>query len=454
LQVSILILQKMDSEIEKRLNFIKTQLPKLILERNAEFAGYKEVETKAELNSHLDGFMSAIYNMELTVQSPKGEIELHHVVVKIMKGDENFRTLAKSELMCSNEVFIYKSVVPYFKKYLKDNNVTTLCADEWWTPRIFFADYDIFPGLSDLKETILAMENLKPKNFVIPPGIDLSEDHLRIMIKNIAYYHSVSYAMRIKNDPKLKEFEKSIIPLSFFAPNGEELGSYKRLFTVGLTRVFNMIEKDPQYQFDKKFYEAVKSFKDKHFGKIMTLMERFLKKDDTWSIVLHGDYNRNNVLFKYDNNGQCDAIKMIDFQEVRFGTPVIDLVFFMYMNLHYELRDKVWDNLLNLYHTTLTEGITAILKCDKNDERLKPYSFAEFIKHFAAHSFYGVIICCHYVPWIASSKEEFEKIAHHFETNMNGDEFFQICQTAGGLEVDTRLFSILKHAYENYGFPE
>lgn len=376
---------------------------------------------------------------------------LHNVILKIMKGDDNFRSLSKSLQMCSNEVEIYKQIIPFFKKYLKDNNATLFNPDDWWTPKVYFADTGVFPALSDGKETLVALENLKTSGYRMGPKIDLDEAHLRLMIKNIALYHSLSYALRIKQDPALEELAKKLEPISFLSKNGEELESYKRLFTVGMERFFNLIDKDSKYHFSQDFLADVDNFKRKFFATPMKQMEKFLKKDDTFSLILHGDYVRNNVLFKYagaDGFENPKGIKMYDFQEIRFATPVIDIAFFMYMNIHQSQRDQLWDLLLQYYHDTLIASLTDILKCEASDPRLTPYNFTNFQNHFEKHAFYGVMVCLHYVPWIASPEEDTQKIAHWFETDMNSKEFYEITQICGGTEVDDRIVSIVKHASE------
>lgn len=374
---------------------------------------------------------------------------MHHVILKIMKGDDKFRELAKSTLMCKNEVTVYRDIVPFFRKYLRDSNSTLFNPDEWWTPRVYFADYGIFPELGDSEETIVALENLKYSGYRMGPKIDLDEDHLRLMIKNIALYHSMSYALRIRADPKLEKLSGSLAPFSFLSPEGEELGSYKRLISVGIQRLVNLVDNNEKYQFDDEFVANVKKLKEKHMKTPMIVMEKFLKRDNVFSIILHGDYVRNNVLFKYDEAEGFDnprGVKMYDFQETRYATPVIDIAFFMYMNTPSKLREKLWDSLLLYYHENLIESLTSLLKCDKSDERLKPYSLENFLEHFAQHAFYGVAICLHYVPWIACPEEECAQIAHWFETDMNGDEFFNITQVCGGVAVDRRITGIVKHA--------
>lgn len=67
----------------------------------------------------------------------------------------------------------------------------------------------------------------------------------------------------------------------------------------------------------------------------------------------------------------------------------------MYGNMPLSLRTELWDNLLALYHETLIVSLTDILKCNKNDDRLKPYSLDKFLKHFSEYAF----ICFWHHDW-------------------------------------------------------
>ena len=137
-----------------------------------------------------------------------------------------------------------------------------------------------------------------------------------MMIKNIASYHAVSYAMKIRKDATLQTLADGLTPISFMTSDNQELESYKHLFTIGMQRVFEYLDTTPEHQKDTKFVATMKSFKDQFYDKPLILMERFLKQDE-FSVILHGDYNRNNVLFEYLNEDGFDDpinIKMIDFQ--------------------------------------------------------------------------------------------------------------------------------------------
>lgn len=373
------------------------------------------------------------------------------MIVKIMKGDQDFREATKSSTQCSNEVYVYKEVIPYYQKFL-DASGSSLKAD--WTPKIYYADYKIFPELSDARETILALENLSPFGYRLGPRTDLNEKHLRMMIKHIATYHSVFYAMKIKKDPMVEKLAQGLIPLSFLHKDGQQLESYRILYTIALERFFRVVADSPKLQENKKFVEKVEKLKAQYQDRPMVLMQKFLETDDVFTLILHGDYNRNNVLFKYgqpEGFDEPESIKMIDFQECRYASLSNDLSFFMYMNSTPSIRDAIWDSLLELYHETLMKSLTEILKCTQDDERVKPYGFTNFLNHFKKFAFYGTMIGIHFIPWMACPEDECHKLSHLFETDIKGPELHALLQVCGGADVDERITSNTVHAF-NKGY--
>lgn len=364
-----------------------------------------------------------------------------------MKGDQSFRDSTQSSLQCCNEVYVYKNIIPSFTKFVAESR-SKVPTD--WVPRPYFADYGHFPEMSDDFETILAMENLKPIGYRHGPRIDLTEAHLRLMLTNIATYHAVNYAMKIKDPAQMNELRAGLKPFSFLSKEGKELDSYKVAFTIGLKRFFPLVENDQKYHEIDGFLNSVQNFKNKHFHQITVMMQNLINPDDVYSLINHGDYNRNNCLFKY---GQAEgheaptAVRMFDFQEVRFTTPVTDLTFFMYMNTPTELRERCWDEFVKLYHNTMFTSLIDLLKCSADDPRIQPYNFENFMRHFQKYAFYGVMICIHFVPWMACSEEECAQMSHLFETDLHNPELERLQCVVGGKDVDDRLMGIVVHAF-------
>lgn len=136
------------------------------------------------------------------------------------------------------------------------------------------------------------------------------------MTKYIAEMHSMTYALRIKKDSNLKNLIDNMIPLPFLCGDGER-NLYKSLYDVGFRRFFEYYDKIKLLKCTEKQQQDVNNLRTKYEHNPCLLLEQFLRIDDTFSVILHGDYNRNNVLFKYESESGYDNpidVKMIDFQ--------------------------------------------------------------------------------------------------------------------------------------------
>jgi hypothetical protein len=66
--------------------------------------------------------------------------------------------------------------------------------------------------------------------------------------------------------------------------------------------------------------------------------------------------------------------KMIDFQLARYGSPVLDIMFFIYSCTTQDLREQYFDDLLKTYHDNLSQIVKDL---GSNPEYLFPFSALE-----------------------------------------------------------------------------
>lgn len=159
------------------------------------------------------------------------------------------------------------------------------------------------------------------------------------MVKPIAEYHAMSYVLRIQKDPHFKELVDQIVPLPFrdeSNPNDDKTNLYKVLYRVAFDRFFEYydrlkLKKSIEVD-DEKLEFNLKKLREKYYKDPTKLLEsiredfKLNSSDSNFAAILHGDFNRNNVLFrykqlpseeKYDSNIPTDAV-MIDFQVNKF----------------------------------------------------------------------------------------------------------------------------------------
>lgn len=313
-----------------------------------------------------------------------------NVVVKLMKPPSSpVRTRMDADYQFINEVFIYKNVIPTFLVKLQDK--FRKIEKNLWCPQVYLTEIGTYRDLSDATETILAMENLTQKGFRLGPRINLTTEELTLMTRAIAQYHACSYALRINNDPDLERLIEGIVPYKYEDKSGDA-SAFNKPYSTALERIFTYLDRNPE-KIDSEIFGRNLNFLKTNYGDApIKLMNRFLRTDNVFSVILHGDYNRNNVLFKYEQNTAVD-LRFIDFQEVKYGSPAVDLSFFMYMNIHPSLfTSGLNEKLVRLYHEHLIESLCELLDCDKQDARLSTYGWDKFYQHFKQFALYGAMV--------------------------------------------------------------
>lgn len=92
-----------------------------------------------------------------------------------------------------------------------------------------------------------------------------------------------------------------------------------------------------------------------------------MKPVEPFAILCHGDYLRNNIAFRYDNDGKAIEAMMFDFQTMLYASPMIDLCTFMAVSTGYEVRDKYFWDIFATYHDSLTSTFLAQSDGHAND---------------------------------------------------------------------------------------
>uniref|UniRef100_A0A336MQW0 CSON002738 protein n=1 Tax=Culicoides sonorensis TaxID=179676 RepID=A0A336MQW0_CULSO len=167
--------------------------------------------------------------------------------------------------------------------------------------------------------------------------------------------------------------------------------------------------------------------------KPVKLLDKF-REIDEFAVLVHGDFNRNNLMFKHDEGGRVIDMKTLDFQQVRYGSPCLDLAFFMYLNIQPNDRTQIWSKLLEMYHEKLLSNTSKILNVSPFDSIFDPFRFDKFMNHCQRFYLYGAII------------SETEKIAQLFHENMFDEKYRKFALMVGGELANETIVETMKHA--------
>lgn len=133
-------------------------------------------------------------------------------------------------------------------------------------------------------------------------------------------------------------------------------------------------------------------------GRMYDIMFNTVHCSDTqWMVIGHGDLWVNNLMFKYNELAEVDDVKFIDLQTLRYTSPVIDILHFLYTSTEYVTREEHMEQLLNDYHESL---FTTIQSYNIEDENSK---CGQLIKNIIQNELdlrfmYGLGICMWLMP--------------------------------------------------------
>lgn len=334
-----------------------------------------------ECSNGLDGFMSALYTvqLDLTIADRK---QTEVVLVKFMKGTEEFRESSNSYIQFANEIFAYAEILPAYEHLLRTSHLSSDVVTNW-VPRCYFAKFGQVDRLGSGRESVLALKHLKGDGYQLGPRLTLRRDQLEAMVGLIGPFHALGYATRILQPQVHERLRSGIVEMPFISKSGR--GVFDVLYRVAFDRFYEFYDRKKVELLsaakDEGFGAAIERLREKYFANPTQLLERIRTQsyaedqpDSYFATFLHGDYNRNNVLFHYGSDDKVDGIRTIDFQELRFSTTAIDLSFFMYMNSPAEGREEIFGGLLRKYHRHMIEMLELVLwrnKAELSEERVE-----------------------------------------------------------------------------------
>ncbi|KAH8343282.1 hypothetical protein KR059_007729 [Drosophila kikkawai] len=439
------------------------------IERYLVYDIFKYFGSGAELEAHsvecsngLDGFMSALYTVQLDL-SIAGRKQTEVVLVKFMKGTEEFRESSNSYIQFGNETFAYAEILPAYEHLLRASRLSSDVVTNW-VPRCYYAKFGQVDGLGSGRESVLALKHLKGDGYQLGPRLTLRRDQLEAMVGLIGPFHALGYATRILQPQVHARLRSGIAEMPFVSSSGRAI--FDVLYRVAFDRFYEFYDRKKEQLLgeakDEGFGAAIERLRSKYFANPTHLLEwiRTTSRDEDqpdsyFATILHGDYNRNNVLFHYGVDDKVDGIRAIDFQELRFSTTAIDLSFFLYMNTPSEGREEIYADLLSKYHQNMIEMLELVVRRNQgelSEERveqlLKDYSFERFQAHFKRYAFYGVLVCMHFMPWLLGSERDCAELSRLFDTDMHGPAFHQLSLDIAGDVANEEIFKTMRHAYE------
>lgn len=182
-------------------------------------------------------------------------------------------------------------------------------------------------------------------------------------------------------------------------------------------------------------------------GKLYRKMtDCILNQPNEWMVLCHGDLWINNLMFRYDEHGDCDAVKFIDLQTLRYTSPAIDLLHFFYTSTEYTVRAKYMDQLIDDYVDSL---YLTLQKFDVHDLYVNDVDTLNTIirQELEQRAMYGLGICMWLLPAVTFHPDnviDLDQVTMDDLTNENHEKTLTSMQTP---EYHTRMRDTIMEFY-------
>lgn len=183
------------------------------------------------------------------------------------------------DLMFDREALFYQKVAPEFIKFQRDRGLSE--------EDTFSAFPRCYKAVSDDKKGLFAiiLEDLRPKGFALRPQNDNCPEKRRLILRELAKFHAISFAMRDQCPERFESFEQ----LHDTWPVYINTGAFHQIYTQTLRRVAKMLD-GTEY---KSIYEAFLRDLEKY-----TLSWSDESVPNKFRAVSHGDLHDLNILFR------------------------------------------------------------------------------------------------------------------------------------------------------------
>lgn len=244
------------------------------------FVDYK-IETTAG-SKHGDNFlgvMTAITVAGMRTVDGVAKADALYLICKAPPTSEIRKKNWKSRCVFEREIYVYTKLLPAFVRFQREKGLSE--ADSFLSfPKVYACE------VSDADDMyILIMEDLTVKNFRMWPKHEMiTLDHELVVLRELAKFHAISFAMQDQRPSEFAEFKKLTDVIFDVIING----SLKKHFDQTVDRAALAME-------SPKNRRVMENFR-KSYTKSM---EQLLLGDTEFAVIRHGDPWNNNFLFSY-----------------------------------------------------------------------------------------------------------------------------------------------------------
>uniref|UniRef100_A0AAG5CV12 CHK kinase-like domain-containing protein n=1 Tax=Anopheles atroparvus TaxID=41427 RepID=A0AAG5CV12_ANOAO len=281
-----------------------------------------------------DNYASEMYRLRVHFKCNATGDQVHkNFILKVMPSGYIQQQVMKENSIYPRETVIYRDILPRIYELLRtigdDSIISPICVSTASSPK-----------------ELLLFEDARDAGFrMADRRLGLELDAARLVIVKLAKLHACS-RMLYETEPQL--FELMLEGCISDDPNKQTYLPYYRRCVQQVIRLVTQWNENGQW-------DTVLMKLEKLQDKIIPYgCDVYRRADDGFNVLNHNDIWINNMMFRYDDDtNRVDDLRLLDYQLSFYGSPGVDLNFFLYGSVRAEVRTKHANELVQLYHGTL-----------------------------------------------------------------------------------------------------
>ncbi|XP_053691221.1 uncharacterized protein LOC128739749 [Sabethes cyaneus] len=258
-------------------------------------------------------------------------------ILKVIPSGEIQRIVMENNNIFPREIAVYRDILPRIHKLLRG-----IGDGSPLSPNCFYT--------TDDPKTMLVFEDLKDSGFEMADrkrGLGVEET--RLVLRKLAKLHACS-AVVYREQPQIMEpvLEGAINT----NPNRQDFLVFYKMCARQVARLVESWN-DPQYR------NILQKLQKLPHTTIAKGCQVYTRDDTVFNVLNHDDVWTSNMMFKY-KNGVVEDVLMLDYQLAYYGSPGVDLNYFLFGSVQYELREKCWLEFIREYYDVLRETLVKL----------------------------------------------------------------------------------------------
>ena len=285
-----------------------------------------------------------------------------------------FKDLFQINYTFLKECAIYTVIAPVLTEFAKEFGVSCDIFCQFYAARKNFYQY------SDVidENAVIILENLVNKGYKMGNRrIGFEPNVAFFVIKTLAKFHALPMALKYWQ-PEYFEY-------------GLKMYLQKLPSNTSIKEIHNSLFRATKQSVKKAI--LVEKLLEKVLNRLDLCEQELIqpkneKRNETFFTIAHNDFWVNNLMIKFDENGEPENVKILDYQLIVYDSGVRDLILFIFSSINDKNLGENLDNYLRVYYDSLTECLRTLKR------PLTGFSYEEFmeeVNRIAAEEFYHII---------------------------------------------------------------